>query len=292
MKKQVYFIFTTLIISLASFYLLKIALIGEYKNIFLIIPGLLILPIGWGVCSLLFENVNFVLISTLISALIFLILWGIQVPYLICATLMIISMIWGYRRVKKEKTLRIKIAAEDIIPKGIDWLFMVMALIISVGFYYSPKGQELKNGLKIPLSMEEKVMSMAVPGFNQNLTLDQTLNLIIKKDKDTLLSNQARDQILEQLGLDNLNLNGKEIIAQNPEILDKLTLTKVNQFLRPFSDYLPIAAGVLIFQLLVWINRILLHVAVFFSLIIYAALRAAKVVKIEKITTEKEKLML
>lgn len=289
MRKQILFAVFSIISGLTSFYFLKKGAFGDWA---LLIPGIIVLPTVWGISVFLIESFLIAIITSFVVAASFLVLWGFSLPYLICATLVLLSLLFGFKKVNKEKTLRIKITPEEIFPKGMWLLFFVMAIIISTGFYFSPKGQELKKGLPIPHWIEERTLALVIPGFSNNLTVDETLNLITRKDKNAPVSEQTRKQILEQVGLADLNLSGQEKINQRPEILDRLISGNINQILKGLKSYLPIIAALTVWQILIWLNKILIPLVVLLDFVIYFIMRKLGFIKIEKIATEKEELKL
>jgi len=288
MKKQILLAILTVISAFLSFYFLKIGL----DKIYFLIPGLLILPIIWGISAFLIKNALIILVTSLVVVAVFLFSFGLSLPYLICATLILFSLIWGFKKVQKEKRLRIKILIEEIVPKAVGWLVFVIAIVLAVGFYFSPKVQALKEGIKIPTWVSEKVLKTAVPGFSQDLTVDEMINLLIKKEKNEPLTPQIREGVLKQLGMEDLKLKGKEKISQKPEILERLVTSRINQISKGLADYLPLIVAFVIWQALVWLNKILIPFVVFLDLIIYSILRASGFVKIEKVSVEKEEIVL
>ena len=218
----------------------------------------------------------------------FLFIWGLLAPYLICAILLLFSLIWGFKKVNDEKKFRIKILIDEIVPKGIGWLFFTLAIVVAVGFYFSPKVQELKKGIKLPTAISERILAAVTPGFNKEITVDETINLMLKRNKNAPLPKEMRESALKQLGLFDLNLSGREKISQRPEILDKLVSDRINLLIKGFGDYIPIIVAVIIFQITLWLNRILIFVVTLLDSIIYLILRSINLVQITKVQVDKE----
>lgn len=288
MTKQVFLAVLSIISAFLSFYFLKRGLLNPY----FLIPGLLIFPIVWGLSAFLIESSLIVLVVSLVAAVIFLLLWGFSLPYLICATLLLFSLLWGFKKVDKEKKLRIKVLIEEIIPKGVGWLFFVISIILAVGFYYSPAGQGLKEGIKIPAWASEKMLTLVVPNFSQELTVNEMVNVLSKKEKSIPLLDQARQQVLKELGLEDLKLSGSEKVRDRPEILERMVAGRINQVIKDFAVYIPIVAAFIVWQVFLLLNKILIPLIVLLDLLIYSIMKVSGFVKIEKTSVEKEEIKL
>jgi len=103
MIKQSIVSILAVICALVSFYLLRIG-IFEFK-LFYLLFGLLIFPVVWGIGSFLIERVTFILLTGAAVVAGFLFIWGFLTPYLICATLLLFSLFWGFKKVSDEKNL-------------------------------------------------------------------------------------------------------------------------------------------------------------------------------------------
>jgi len=176
------------------------------------------------------------------------------------------------------------------VPKGVGWLFFALATIVAVGFYFSPKVQELKKGIKLPVTISERILATVSPGFNKEITVDETINLMMKRDKDAPLPKEMREGALKQLGLFDLNLSGRERISQRPEILDRLVSDRINPLIKGFGDYIPIIVAVIIFQIALWLNKVLIPLISLLDSVIYLILRSTNLIQIAKIQVDKEVL--
>jgi len=277
-----------IICALVSFYLLRIG-IFEFK-LFYLPFGLLIFLVVWGISSFLIERTTLILLTGVVVAAGFLFIWGFSTPYLICATFMLFSLFWGFKKVSDEKKFRIKILMKEIVPKGVGWLFFALATIMAVGFCFSPKVQDLKKGIKLPTRISEWILATVTPGFNKEMTVDETLNLMLKREKNAPLPRETREDALKQLGLFDLKLSGKEKISQRPEILDRLVSDRVNQLIKGFGDYIPIIIAVIIFQIALWLNKVLIPLVSLLDSVIYLILRSTNLIQIAKIKVDKEVL--
>ena len=174
--RQICFAILAVISAFFAFYLFKTNLEFSEKAI-LIIAGLLILAVFWGLAAFFITNKPLSYsISVLISVL-FLVFFGLGIPYLISAVLILIALVMGHYEVQKEKDARIKILPEKIIHAGLTPVFFVLSIALAITVYFSPNIQKLKKDFVLPVWAEEQAIKIALPAFSQNLTVDEMINV-------------------------------------------------------------------------------------------------------------------
>jgi len=300
MKKEYgVFVFSAIVFFFAWFLLRR----GVVELNFILLPvGILLLLVVWGMFSLLIERFWMSLVLAVVALLEYLILW-LFLPsafqkfdyYLITLSsitaLLFISLLFGFKRANRKKTTQTKIELAEIIPAALDWFYFAIAIIISFSFFLHPKIQDLQKGIEISPSFASKLYGFWLPE-SEELTVDEMLNQLIGKNPDFTLSKQERQRILEQLGLGDLDLSGKEKLAQIPKFQKRIIENGINQLLQKLGPWASFLAALLLFQIALWLGKLFVALSSLFCLIIFIVLRRTGWLVIETKLVDKETIVL
>lgn len=289
MTRQIIFTILALLSSLLVFYFFRNNLAFSERAIFIVV-WLVVFAICFGLAAFFVKERLIFIILSILMALTFLFVFGFGVFYLIGAVIISVAAFLSWYNVQKEKMLRIKILPEKIIHEGLTPIFFALSIALAVVAYFSPHIQNIKEQFALPSWAEEQVIRIALPDFNQNLTVDEMINIFTKQNPKTSLSSENRTKILKEMGLADLKLKGTDKVSDNPQILHQLVSKPIYDILEKFSEYLPLILALIVWQLLLALEKIIIPVAVFIDFLIYLLMLKLDLVKIKKIAVEKEVL--
>ncbi|MFA6082327.1 MAG: hypothetical protein WC773_02875 [Patescibacteria group bacterium] len=287
--KKTALVFLLALSSFISFYGLHAALNGHYYSLIL---TFLVMPLCFGIVTVLLDDWVFNIFAVILSSAILLLFVPFNLYILLGTVLLAILMYVGISTSIRTKQFYIKPQVDQIANKSLSLLFWGLAVVIAVVSYSAPQVQNLKNGINIPYKYEVKIIQMVVPSFNPNLTVNQTINVLANQPIDAELPADVRQELLDKLGIGDLNLTGNETINERPDIITTIIGSKEKEIISGVGRYLPLTVAYIMFSLAVFVGKIALQlVLVLNSLIIYL-LKKMNFYSLQKITVEQEKIVL
>lgn len=244
-----------------------------------------------------------VLVSFLTAGLM---LYFLPTNYITLAAAFILfsTTIYAYFQIQHDRKNRLRVALDQSLGSGLKTIFFGLAIFLSVIFFYSPYAHLYDRGIKIPADYQIKLLSQVMPGFSGHLTVDEMIGLFVAQGQGVsdwrqyMQENIAklapsdldnlRQQYLKQLGLEELNLQGNERIADQPEIIDKLLMSKIQGQIEKFLPYFPYILAATVFELILFIGYLLVPLAIFLAFALYQLMIGLGLIKIKGVPAQQE----
>lgn len=193
------------------------------------------------------------------------------------------------------------------LRSGLPIFFTVLALTFSV-FYLNltkPQGDDYLGSLaskgvfEKSLSLFGGQLNAIVPGFNPNMTIDETLLALAKQEsggeidpakltaaQKNLLLKEGYNQLYKQFGI---RVTGKE---KGADLIYDLANLKLGEFAGPYKEYIPYLAAFGVFLTVKFLTLPLYWTTVFLCFILVKVFAATGVLKREKVQIEIERFTL
>lgn len=184
--------------------------------------------------------------------------------YSLGGLLLVLAGLSYYKSIDKEKHESIKISLSRIANKRLSFLILILALLLSFGYFFTPKVQEKSEKFEVPLSYR---------------------NLILSISQEILLRSAPRE-FREQYQ----NLEVREQIEKEVEKSSDQTFSAFENSLKPYLKFLPIFLFLGFWLTLLAFTFLWKWIALLFSSIIFIILRKTDFITINKVVIEKEVL--
>ncbi|MBI4708882.1 MAG: hypothetical protein HY764_01605 [Candidatus Portnoybacteria bacterium] len=278
-KSKIIFIVLLSLIAVFSFFswlILENVLFnaGSDYGTFWILPSIIFIITGalFGLLILLSDSLILVISAFAINFIIFSIIFGIKIVFLLALLLGFGFLLLAARQSIKEKRLRIKIDISGIIKPALGAVFIVLAILISLVLYFSPPAQSLRVELKIPRSL---------------------FDLVVNSMSD-ILTGQLQSQLaplnvggLAPLDGGDISL-GKILNKDTRDGMYNLINQQINFFFQPYKRYLPYGFAVAAFFTFLAVRFIFIWLAALAVRGAFSLMKRLKLAGIKKETAEKE----
>lgn len=274
------------IFSFLGWWNLNNSLFGGSPNYetFWIIPLLIFVAVMafFGLLLLLFNKLILPMLGFLIVAVIFILFFGVNLIYLAGLALGLGFIILAARQAIREKNIRIKIAAGQVLKQPLKTIFVVLSLVISLVLFFAPAIQRLSIEIKLPRPMFDMVfntISGVLSGQNQNQTAVNVSNL---------------------MGVDLNELKQSGTLGQGVQTISKEEQDKlynninqqINSSLGPYKQYLPYLIGFVVFFTLATMAFVFVWLATGLVNIFFSIMKKAGWIDLKKEMVEKETILI
>lgn len=184
--------------------------------------------------------------------------------YTLGALIFVLSGLAYFKTLDREKHESIKISFPRIVNKNLGLLILSLSLLLSIGYFFSPKVQERSKKFEVPLTYR---------------------NLILSLSQEILLRS-APQEVKEQLQ----NPAVKRRIESEVERSSSQTLGVLEDSLKPYLKFMPIFLTIGFFLTLAAFTFLWKWMILLFGGIIFIILKKTGVISIKKVVIEKEEI--
>jgi len=220
--------------------------------------------------------VSFLLVF--VNQSVFLLDWGAWLVILLSAGFMSLSIIY----LDKEKNSRIKLSFSSVLRSGLRYIFMAIALLASLGFYYSPPAQADIEQIVIPRNSFDKIINPILKSTDFNFS--GKLSAIWPSASPSYFFSFNNDSV-------QIKLMESEREKINREIGDKIYQSAnqmINNLGRPYKKFFSLGLTVSFFFALKILQVLLMWLAIILSFGIFKLLEKSGILSIRNISAQKE----
>lgn len=205
-----------------------------------------------------------VLLIFVLQAILYILFFGLNRFFLLAAVIFVLVGLSYHKAIEKEKHESITISFSRIINKQLGYFILAMALVLSAGYFFSPKVQEKNKKFEVPLTYRNLVLN-----FSQEILLLSAPPEVKEQLKDPKVRQQIEAEIKNS---------------------SNQTFSALENYLKPYLEFMPILLSLGFFLSLLAFTFIWRWTILLFGSAVFIILKRTGFISIKKIVIEKEEI--
>lgn len=204
--------------------------------------------------------------------------WGAGLAILLSAGFMALSVIY----LEKERSSRIKLSFSSVLGSGLRHIFMAVALLASLAFYYSPPAQAQIEQIVIPRESFDKIMNPILR--STDFDFSSKLSAVWPSASPSYLFSFDNDLAQAKY----LESQNKEINRQVGDRIYQSANQIINNLGRPYKKFFSLGLTVSFFFALKVLQVLLMWLAIVFAFGAFKLLEKAGILSVKSVPAQKE----